>query len=228
MSGQQVTRIDGDARANAVVTAAGDRIEAELIVAGIGIEPNVALFEDTALHVDRGIIVNECLETNLNGVYAGGDVVRYRDLLFGTTRRADHWDNAVEQGKHIALQLAGDRQPFIHVPYFFSDVFDLSYEYWGDAAGATSVIYRGDVGSSATFASTGIGVFGSDVGIEPDGLRVASWPSDVGDAACWRSDPQAASSVAATSARPQAAIRAVTDAETRFMCLIMGQRCACG
>jgi NADPH-dependent 2,4-dienoyl-CoA reductase/sulfur reductase-like enzyme len=82
-------------------------------------------------------------------VYAAGDVVRYRDLLFGKTRRADHWDNAVEQGKHVARQLTGERKPFIHVPYFFSDVFDLSYEYWGDADGATSVSCRGDVESGA-------------------------------------------------------------------------------
>jgi NADPH-dependent 2,4-dienoyl-CoA reductase/sulfur reductase-like enzyme len=115
----------------------------------MGIEPNVELFADTPLRIDSGIVVNEYLETNLPGVYAAGDVVRYRDLLFGKMRRADHWDNAVEQGKHLARVLTGHRAPFVHVPYFFSDVFDLSYEFWGDGEGATSIIYRGDVESGS-------------------------------------------------------------------------------
>jgi NADPH-dependent 2,4-dienoyl-CoA reductase/sulfur reductase-like enzyme len=148
-AGQHVTGIEGEAGDARVATDSGKSIEADLVVAGIGIEPNVELFGGTALRVDHGILVNECLETNLPDVSAGGDVVRYRDLLFGKTRRADHWDNAVEQGKHIARQLAGEREPFIHVPYFFSDVFDLSYEYWGDSEGATSVTYRGNVESGA-------------------------------------------------------------------------------
>jgi NADPH-dependent 2,4-dienoyl-CoA reductase/sulfur reductase-like enzyme len=148
-AGQHVISVDGDDAAKAVVTDSGSRIDADVVVAGIGIEPNVDLFEGTALRVDRAMMVNECLETNITDVYAAGDVVRYRDLLFGTTRRADHWDNAVEQGKHVARQLTGEREPFIHVPYFFSDVFDLSYEYWGDSGGATSVTYRGHVESGA-------------------------------------------------------------------------------
>jgi NADPH-dependent 2,4-dienoyl-CoA reductase/sulfur reductase-like enzyme len=147
--GQTVTAIEGGRSVEAVVTSSGKRVEADLVVAGIGIEPNVGLFEGTALKTNGGIIVNEYLETNIADVLAAGDVVRYRDLLFGKMRRADHWDNAVEQGKHAAAILTGERTPFVHVPYFFSDVFDLSYEFWGDAGDATSVIYRGDVASGA-------------------------------------------------------------------------------
>jgi NADPH-dependent 2,4-dienoyl-CoA reductase/sulfur reductase-like enzyme len=147
---QMVTAIEGDGgRVVAVSTSTGNRIETDLVVAGIGIEPNLALFEGTALKMNGGIAVNEYLETSIPGVLAAGDVVRYRDLLFGKMRRADHWDNAVEQGKHAAAILCGERTPFVHVPYFFSDVFDLSYEFWGDASDATSVIYRGDVASGA-------------------------------------------------------------------------------
>jgi NADPH-dependent 2,4-dienoyl-CoA reductase/sulfur reductase-like enzyme len=148
-TGLQVTGIEGSSRASGVATSSGRNIDGELVVAGIGVVPNVDLFEGTGLNLDRGIAVNECLETNLPNVYAGGDVAQYRDLLFGKTRRAEHWDNAVEHGKHVARGLTGEREPFIHVPYFFSDVFDLSYEYWGDTDGATSVTYRGDVESGA-------------------------------------------------------------------------------
>jgi NADPH-dependent 2,4-dienoyl-CoA reductase/sulfur reductase-like enzyme len=147
--GQTVAAFDGGSGVEAVVTSGGERLEAEMAVVGAGIEPNVALFEATPLKLDHGIVVNEYLETGVPGVYAAGDVVRYRDLLFGKMRRADHWDNAVEQGKHVAALLTGDRRPFVHVPYFFSDVFDLSYEYWGDTEGATSVVYRGDVASGS-------------------------------------------------------------------------------
>ena len=67
----------------------------------------------------------------------------------GKRRRVEHWDNAVSQGQHWARVIRGDRQPFVHVTYFFSDVFDLSYELWGDSEGATQTIARGDLSSSS-------------------------------------------------------------------------------
>jgi hypothetical protein len=57
----------------------------------------------------------------------------------------EHWDNAVSQGQYCARALLGERAPFRHVPYFFSDVFDLSYEYWGDASVADEAVHRGDL-----------------------------------------------------------------------------------
>src|SRR5205085_8461944 len=89
-------------------------------------------------------VVNEYLETNQPGIYAAGDVANYQDSLFGKRRRVEHWDNAVSQGQHCARSLLGERAPFVHVPYFFSDVFDLSYEFWGDMAGADQIVERGD------------------------------------------------------------------------------------
>lgn len=142
---ESVEAIDG----SGVRVTSGESIPADMVVAGIGIEPALGLFRGSGLRTNGEILVNEYLETNIPDVYAAGDVVRYRDLLYGTARRADHWDNAVEQGRHAARVMAGDRAPFIHVPYFFSDVFDLSYEFWGDTDGADTVVYRGDVGSGA-------------------------------------------------------------------------------
>lgn len=123
----------------------GDEIEADLIVAGIGAVPATELFEGAGLRIDHGIAVNEYLETGIEGVWAAGDVTNYHDVVFGRNRHAEHWDNAVEQGKHIARALTGDRAPFVHVPYFFSDVFDLSYEFWGDPSDADRVAYRGNL-----------------------------------------------------------------------------------
>jgi NADPH-dependent 2,4-dienoyl-CoA reductase/sulfur reductase-like enzyme len=125
----------------------GDEIEADLAVAGIGASPATGLFEGPELKIDHGILVNEYLETGIESVWAAGDVTNYHDAIFGKNRHAEHWDNAVEQGKHVARLLMGERAPFVHVPYFFSDVFDLSYEFWGDTSGADRVAYRGNLTS---------------------------------------------------------------------------------
>ena len=69
------------------------------------------------------------------------------DLAALSGGRAERWDNAVEQGTYVARALTGEHTPFVHVPYFFSDVFDLSYEYWGDAEATDTVGYRGDISS---------------------------------------------------------------------------------
>ena len=61
----------------------------------------------------------------------------------------EHWDKAVSQGQYCAKALMGERIPFRHVPYFFSDVFDLSYEFWGDAEGAGKIVHRGDLSSNS-------------------------------------------------------------------------------
>jgi hypothetical protein len=78
-----------------------------------------------------------------------GDVANYQDLLLVRRRRVEHWDNAVSQGQHCARILMSQRLPFRHVPYFFSDIFDLSYEYWGYSSGADQVVHRGDLSSSS-------------------------------------------------------------------------------
>ena len=95
--------------------------------------------------MDNGVLVNEYLETSQPNIYAAGDVANYQDVLYGKRRRVEHWDNAVSQGRHCARTLLGERAPFVHVPYFFSDVFDLSYELWGDSAGADEIVERGDL-----------------------------------------------------------------------------------
>ena len=107
------------------------RSNCDMVVAGVGAVPVTELFAKTGLAVDNGIIVNEYLETSQAGVFAAGDVANYFDSIFEKRRRVEHWDNAVSQGLHWASIVGGDRQPFVHVPYFFSDVFDLSYELWG-------------------------------------------------------------------------------------------------
>jgi len=133
----------------AVVLADGAELAADLVIVGIGVEPVVDLFEGTGLKIHNGIEVNEFLETGVPGVYAAGDVANYYDPLFEKRRRVEHWDNAGAQGEYLARKLAGTHEQFLHVPYFFSDVFDLSYEFWGDLAGADRVATRGQIQGGA-------------------------------------------------------------------------------
>ena len=139
----QVSGLNGRDRVESVSTAKGERLPAGLVVAGIGVTPETALFENTGAAIDNGVLVNQFLETSVPGVYAAGDVANYRDTLFNRQRRVEHWDNAVAQGQHAARVMTGLREPFEHVPYFFSDVFDLSYEFWGDSSAADRIVTRG-------------------------------------------------------------------------------------
>lgn len=149
---ETVVRFEGTGRVTALHTESGARIPAEMVVAGIGVTPAIGIFENSGIQIDNGIVVDEFLETSIPGIYAAGDVANFPDVIFGKRRRLEHWDNAVEQGKHVARALCGDRQPFKHVSYFFSDVFDLSYEYWGDASGATRAFTHGNV-DDASFST---------------------------------------------------------------------------
>ena len=120
-----------------------------MVVAGIGALPVTDVLASSGIDVADGVTVNEHLETSEPDIYAAGDVANYRDLLFGKRRRVEHWDNAVSQGQYCARVLMGERAPFRHVPYFFSDVFDLSYEYWGDSSGVDQIVHRGDLSSKS-------------------------------------------------------------------------------
>jgi NADPH-dependent 2,4-dienoyl-CoA reductase/sulfur reductase-like enzyme len=140
--------LNGDGSVRSAKLSNGQEVECDLVVAGIGVSPVTESFEHN-LRVENGFVVNEFLETEVPGIYAAGDVANYPDRIFTKRRRVEHWDNAVSQGQHWARVVTGDRQPFVHVPYFFSDVFDLSYELWGDSDGADGVVIRGDAHTSS-------------------------------------------------------------------------------
>lgn len=143
MKNDKVVALTRKNRECQVVLASGSQVPTDFVVAGVGVTPTVELFQRTALDASDGIMVNKFLETAVPGVWAAGDVASYPDQIFQRRMRVEHWDNAVEQGRVAMRNMMGKHQPFIHVPYFFSDVFDLSYEFWGDAAGHDQVVYRG-------------------------------------------------------------------------------------
>lgn len=145
-------RFHGADRVESVMLSTGEILRVDAVVAGIGVKPELKLFQNTPLNLQygQGIAVNKYLETNLPGIWAAGDVASYYDTLFDKRRRIEHWQNAVNQGRHAArAMLSGRREMFMQIPYFFSDIFDLSYEFWGDIEGHDQVIHRGDLGSAS-------------------------------------------------------------------------------
>ncbi|HEX6612291.1 MAG TPA: FAD-dependent oxidoreductase [Rhodanobacteraceae bacterium] len=110
----------------------GSSVEAEWVVAGLGITPNVQLAQGAGLAVDNGIVVDAKLRTSVPDVWAAGDVASYPDATLGTRRRVEHEDAALTMGEHAGANMAGADQPYTHLPYFYSDLFDLGYEALGE------------------------------------------------------------------------------------------------
>ncbi|RRQ25692.1 NAD(P)/FAD-dependent oxidoreductase [Rhodococcus sp. Eu-32] len=105
----------------------GSSVEADGVVFGLGVRPNVELAEAAGLEVDNGIIVDEYLRTGDPHVYAAGDVANYPDAILGR-RRIEHVDNANEMGKAVGRLMAGGTDPYTYTPYFYSDVYDDGYQ----------------------------------------------------------------------------------------------------
>lgn len=126
-----------------VLTTRKDMLPADLVAVGAGVVPDTDYLDTSGLHLDNGVQVNECLEASLPDVYAAGDIANFFDPLYGRRRRVEHWDTAIQHGKVAGASMAGQRTPYAAVSSFYSDVFDLSFEYFGDATGTTAVIRRG-------------------------------------------------------------------------------------
>ncbi len=136
---------EGKERIEGVRAGSNGPLATDMVVAGIGVLPETSLLEAAGLKIQNGIPVTEYLKTAIPDVWAAGDVANYRDVLYARERRVEHWDNAVSQGQYAARAMLGASDWYVHVPYFFSDVFDLSYEFWGDTSTANRTVTRGDV-----------------------------------------------------------------------------------
>ncbi|MHB1294047.1 MAG: NAD(P)/FAD-dependent oxidoreductase [Anaerolineae bacterium] len=145
LPGQRIARFEGDGSVSGVRLESGEVLPADLVVAGVGVRPALDVLRDTGLTIGRGILVDEYLESNVPDVYAAGDVAEYRDVVFGKQRLLAHWDTAVQHARRAVRNMMGSRKAYSQPPYFFSDEFDLSYEFWGDTEGADTIVHRGDV-----------------------------------------------------------------------------------
>jgi 3-phenylpropionate/trans-cinnamate dioxygenase ferredoxin reductase component len=107
-------------------------VEVDGVVAGIGIEPNVDLAREAGLDLDDGIIVDEQLRAGHPDVFAAGDVASFHNPSLDTRVRVEHEDNAKAMGKAAGRNMAGAGEPYHHLPFFYSDLFDLGYEAVGE------------------------------------------------------------------------------------------------
>jgi NADPH-dependent 2,4-dienoyl-CoA reductase/sulfur reductase-like enzyme len=116
-----------------VRTEAGTSLDADVVVAGLGIEPTTDLAEAVGLEVDDGIIVDEYgRASRREDVFAAGDVARFPVPALGDSRRVEHEDHANTHGQVVGANMAGAGQQYLHLPFFYSDLFDLGYEAVGD------------------------------------------------------------------------------------------------
>ncbi len=113
-------------------TESGKAIESDMVVVGIGIAPSLDLPRKAGLQTANGIIVDEYLQASLPDIYAAGDIAFFPYQVLGKQTRVEHWDNAVNQGKLAGRNMAGARQPYTYMPYFFSDLFEFGYEAVGE------------------------------------------------------------------------------------------------
>jgi 3-phenylpropionate/trans-cinnamate dioxygenase ferredoxin reductase subunit len=126
--------------------------DADLLVAGVGVQPNVELAQEAGLEVRNGIVVDDRFRTSRENVYAIGDVAEFYDPIFGRHRRIEHWSNSAYHGTTLGKILAGEDARYDTVSSFFSEEFGKSFRLFGDATGHDSTELEGDFhGDRAVF-----------------------------------------------------------------------------
>ena len=139
-----VAEFRGDSRVTAVETADGERIDADFVVVGVGILPNVELAEESGLAVDNGIVVDERCRTEDHDIYAIGDCTSHPSAIYGRRLRLESVHNALEQAKTAADNICGLNSVYSEVPWFWSDQYDLKLQIAGLSAGYDDVVIRGN------------------------------------------------------------------------------------
>jgi 3-phenylpropionate/trans-cinnamate dioxygenase ferredoxin reductase subunit len=139
-----VARIEGTADLARVITDDGEGLDAELVLAGIGLLPNVELAQAAGIACDNGILVDELGNTSAAGILAAGDCANHPNAIYACRFRLESVHNAIEQAKTAAATMAGKHKPYAQVPWFWSDQYDIKLQTAGMNRGYDQVVVRGD------------------------------------------------------------------------------------
>ena len=148
LGGRQLDRFEGDGRVQLVVTGSGDELDADLVVLGTGVKPDVMLAKAAGLSLGEsgGVECDARLQTSAPDLYAAGDICEYDSTVHGRRIRVEHEAVAEAQGAHVAAAMLGSQEPYTEVPYFWTDLADWgSLEYVGPAAQWGEEIVRGSM-----------------------------------------------------------------------------------
>ena len=140
LANESAASVQKDGDRLTVRTGSGRAIEADGVVAGIGIHPNLDLAKEAGLKVEDGIVVNERLETSIPDIYAAGDAANFFHSALEKRTRVEHEDNAVHMGKLAGRNMAGASESYTHTPMFYSDLFELGYEAVGEMSSKMKTI----------------------------------------------------------------------------------------
>jgi 3-phenylpropionate/trans-cinnamate dioxygenase ferredoxin reductase subunit len=141
--GLGVARLGGDGQVREVVTSGGETLPADVVVAGIGVSPNVELAASAGLEVGDGVVTDASLRTSDPAIWAAGDLAESMHPLLGRRIRVEHWANALNGGPAAARAMLGQDVVYDRLPYFFTDQYELGMEFTGDISGHDQIVYRG-------------------------------------------------------------------------------------
>jgi 3-phenylpropionate/trans-cinnamate dioxygenase ferredoxin reductase subunit len=143
--GDSVQAFEGSGRVESVVTTSGRRIECDFAVVGVGVEPAAELAAGAGIEIDNGIVVDEYCRTNLEGIYAAGDVANHYHPVFERRIRVEHWENALKQGPAAARNMLGKAESYEEIHWFWSDQYDTNLQYAGFHTTWDELVVRGSL-----------------------------------------------------------------------------------
>lgn len=142
---ESATRFEGDGRVEHIITNHGRKLECDFAVVGVGVEPVTEVVVGTGVKLDNGIVVDEYCQSNIEGIYAAGDVANHYHALIGRHIRVEHYQNAISQGQAAARNMLGEHQPYAEVHWFWSDQYDFNIQYAGFYGESDEFVVRGSL-----------------------------------------------------------------------------------